>query len=218
MHRKIDPMYASSLVISMKEIKERLKKTQSYSDFNNPKLLEIGLNTSSVIKDWVIQLGCAIKNLNYDPNFRENKSSSIKKVLEYMYNTGLNFEEKFNLNELVESSSRINTVDQGAWIPVNSTRQGVKNWHQVLRFIYTKLPDIIKLSKQIHQRSTTADRDLVEIVYWTMQNKLDCLYQSMNKVNNIQQHILQYFNSDIFRDIDTIEGIAISITEVDSNA
>jgi len=218
MHRKIDPMYASSLVISMKEIKERLKKTQSYSDFNNPQLLSIGLNTSSVIKDWVIQLGYAIKNLHYDPSFCENKSSSVNNLLEYMYNTGSNFDEKYNSDELEENSNRINRVDGGAWIPINSTRQGVKNWHQVLRFIYTKLPDIMNLSKQIHQRSTTADRDLVEIVYWTMQNKLDCLYHSMNKVNNIQQHILQYFNKNLFRDIDTIEEIAISITEVNSNA
>jgi hypothetical protein len=211
-------MYASSLVIPMKKIKNMMKKAKTHSKFENKRLILIGLDTLSTIDDWTKQIEYAVGSFRFKKRSDKDTDDIIKNLLQKRLSKGFTTEIPLEALESHKNSNRIEVVDQHSLIPINTSSQGIKNWHQLVELIYSQLPSVIELSDQVHQRSTTANREFTEVIYWIINDRLEHLHKTIKKIYNIQRFVTDHFNNEALNSANIMGEIANDITEVEKNA
>lgn len=202
----------------MKEMKNKMKKAKSLAKFEGKQSLLIGLDTLSLINDWTKQIEYAIDSFTLKKRSDKSKDKAVKKILKNRLSKGFDKDISIEAKNLHKNSNRVEVVNQYILIPINISSHGIKNWHQLVELICSKFPSVIELSDQIHQRSTTANRDFTEVIYWIIKNRLKSLYQCTQKILHIQEFVTGYFNQEALDRINIIGEIANNITKVEKNA
>jgi hypothetical protein len=211
-------MYAFSLVIPMKKIKNMMKKAKKHPEFENKQLILIGLDTLSTINDWTKQIEYAVGSFTFKKRSDKDTDDTIKNLLQKRLSKGFTSEIPLEVLESHKNSNRIEVVDQHSLIPINTSSQGIKNWHQLVELIYSQLPSVIELSDQVHQRSTTANSEFTEVIYWIINDRLEYLHKTITKIYNIQRFVTDHFNNEALNSANIMGEIANDITEVEKNA
>ena len=195
-----------------------MKKAKTFPKFGNKQLILIGLDTLSTINDWTKQIEYAVGSFTFKRASDKDSDDIIKKLLQKRLSKGFGPEIPLESTESHKKSNRIEVVGQHSLIPINTSSQGIKNWHQLVELIYSQLPSVIELSDQVHQRSTTANSEFTEVIYWIINNRLDYLHETIKKIYNIQRFVTDHFNNEALNSANIMREIANDITEVEKNA
>lgn len=195
-----------------------MKKAKKHPEFENKQLILIGLDTLSTIDDWTKQIEYAVGSFTFKKRSDKDTDDIIKNLLQKRLSKGFTPEIPLEALESHKNSNRIEVVDQHSLIPINTSSQGIKNWHQLVELIYSQLPSVIELSDQVHQRSTTANREFTEVIYWIINDRLEYLHKTIKKIYNIQRFVTDHFNNEALNSANIMGEIANDITEVEKNA
>lgn len=195
-----------------------MKKAKAHSKFEDKQLILMGLDILPTINDYTEQIEYAVSSFTFKKRSDKRQDDIIKNLLQKRLSKGFNLEISLQALESHKNSNRIEVVDQHSLIPINTSLQGIKNWHQLVELIYLQLPSVIELSDQVHQRSTTANSEFTEVIYWIINDRLDYLYKTIKKIYNIQRFVTDHFNNEALNSANIMRKIANDITEVEKNA
>lgn len=195
-----------------------MKKAKAHSKFEDKQLILMGLDILPTINDYTEQIEYAVSSFTFKKRSDKDTDDIIKNLLQKRLSKGFTTEIPLEALESHKNSNRIEVVDQHSLIPINTSSQGIKNWHQLVELIYTQLPSVIELSDQVHQRSTTANREFIEVIYWIINDRLEYINKTIKKIYNIQRFVTDHFNNEALNSANIMGEIANDITEVEKNA